>query len=126
MEFISRLFCAFLSLFFGDFPFLLDDHIPVQEPFVQNSPKTPVSTQIDEEPILATPHFERWWNPTITSTPKPRRLVFGPERDVIIPERKAIGIQLPLNNYLSGLKVAGKSSNQAPLVAPVKRMGLRV
>jgi hypothetical protein len=118
MEFISRLFCAFLSLFFGDFPFPLDDHIPVQEPVV--------FTQIDEEPVLATPHFERWWNPTITSTPKPKRLFSGPESDVIIPEVRSIGIQLPLNNYLSGLKVAGKSLNQAPVMAPVKRMGLRV
>jgi len=122
MEFISRLFCAFLSLFFGDLPFPLDDHIPVQEPVVQNIP----SSQI-EEPILATPHFEKWWNPTTTSTPiKPKRLFSGPECDVVIPERKAVGIQLPLNNYLSNLKVAGKSSNQAPAMAPVKRMGLRV
>jgi hypothetical protein len=122
MEFISRLFCAFLSLFFGDLPFPLDDHIPVQEPVVQNIP----SSQI-EEPILATPHFEKWWNPTTTSTPiKPKRLFFGTEHDLVIPEVKAVGIQLPLNNYLRDLKVAGKSSNQAPVMAPVKRMGLRV
>jgi hypothetical protein len=123
MEFISRLFCAFLSLFFGDLPFPLDDHIPVQEPVLQ---KIPVISQI-EEPVLATPHFEKWWNPTTTSTPiKPKRLFFCPERDLVIPEVKAVGIQLPLNNYLSNLKVAGKSLNQAPVMAPVKRMGLRV
>jgi hypothetical protein len=121
MEFISRLFCAFLSLFFGDLPFPLDDHIPVQEPVLQNIPFK------IEEPILGTPHFEKWWNPTTTSTPiKPKRLFIGSERDVVIPEVKAVGIQLPLNNYLSNLKVAGKSSNQAPVMAPVKRMGLRV
>jgi hypothetical protein len=124
MEFISRLFCAFLSLFFGDLPFPLDDHILVQEPVPQN---ISVISQI-EEPILVTPHFERWWKPTITSTPiKPKRLLFGPECDVVIPEVKAVGIQLPLNNYLSNLKVAGKSSHQASAMAvPVKRMGLRV
>jgi hypothetical protein len=122
MEFVSRLFCAFLSLFFDDSPFLQDDHIPDQEPVIQNTPKA----QIEEKPILATPHFETWWKPTITSTPKHKRLFFGPGSDVVIPEVKAVGIQLPLNNYLSTLKVAGKSLKQAPVMAPVKRMGLRV
>jgi hypothetical protein len=122
MEFISRLFCAFLSLFFGDLPFPLDEHIPVQQPVLQNVPCSQI-----EEPILVTPHFEKWWNPTTTSTPiKPKRLFYDPERDVVVPEVKAVGIQLPLNNYLRDLKVAGKTSNQAPFMAPVKRMGLRV
>jgi hypothetical protein len=122
MEFISRLFCAFLSLFFGDSPFPMDDHIHVQDPVVPNTPKA----QIGVNPNLVTPHFESWWKPTITSTPKLKRLFFGPESDVVIPKVKAVGIQLPLNNYLSNLKVAGKSSNQAPVMVPVKRMGLRV
>jgi hypothetical protein len=122
MEFVSRLFCAFLSLFFGDSPFLQDDHIPDQKPVIQNTPKA----LIEAKPILATPHFETWWKPTVTSTPKPKRPLFGPESGVVVLEVKAVGIQLPLNNYLSNLKVAGKASNRAPVMAPVKRMGLRV
>jgi len=128
MEFISRLFGAFLSLFFADLPFPLDDydHIPVQDPVPQ---KNPVLPQI-EESFFLTPNFERRWNPAITSTPKPRRLFFGPESDVVIPEVKVVRVQLPLERYLRDLEATGgggKSSKQAPAVAaPVKRMGLRV
>ena len=128
MEFISRLFGAFLTLFFDDLPFPLDDHISVQEPVVvQHLPKTPVASKI-EESFFVTPNFERRWNPAVTSTPKPRRLFFVPERDEIIPEVKIVArAQLPLENYLSNLKATGcKPLDQAPAKAPVKRMGLRV
>jgi hypothetical protein len=130
MEFISRLFGAFLSLFFADLPFPLDDydHIPVQVPVVQNFLETPVLPQF-EESFFLTPNFERRWNPAITSTPKPRRLFFGPESDLVKPEVKIVKVQLPLERYLRDLEatVGGKSSKQAPATAaPVKRMGLRV
>jgi hypothetical protein len=123
MEFISRLFVAFLSLFFGDLPFPLDDLFPVQEPVLQ----TPAVSKI-EESFFVTPNFERRWNPAGTSTPKPRRLLFGPERDEIIPVVKVVvRAQLPLESYLSTLKATGsKPSDQAPAKAPVKRIGLRV
>jgi hypothetical protein len=129
MEFISRLFGAFLSLFFADLPFSLDDndHIPVQVPVPQNNPILP---QI-EKSFFLTPNFERRWNPIVTSTPKPGRLFFGPESDVVIPEVKVVRVQLPLERYLRDLEATGggggKSSKQATAVAaPVKRMGLRV
>ena len=129
MEFISRLFIAFFSLFFDDSPFPLDDHIPVQEPMIQNFLETPVASK-KELSFYLTPNFERRFNPAITSTPKlpPKRLFFGPKRGVKIPEGKVVvKAPLPLENYLSNLKATGcKSSDQAPIKAPVKRMGLRV
>jgi hypothetical protein len=130
MEFISRLFGAFLSLFFADSPFPLDDndHIPVQnqEPVVPNFLETPVKM---DESFLVSPNFERRWDPVFTSTPKTRRLFSGPKRDQVIPEWKVVKVQLPLERYLCDLKATGgcKSSKRAPAVAaPVKRMGLRV
>jgi hypothetical protein len=128
MEFISRLLSAFFSLFFGDVPFPEDDHIIVQEQVAQNSPISPASSLI-EESIQVTPEFEKWWCPSLTSTPKPRRLFFDPESDdEVIPQVKvSVGIQLPLNNYLRSLEVGGrKTLYQAPTAMPVKRMGLRV
>jgi hypothetical protein len=147
MEFISRLFIAFLSLFFDDLPFPLDDHIPSQEP-VQNFPQTPAFDQSDES-IFLTPDFEeRWspdfeegWSPVITSTPKRkavrRQLFMVPGENAIIAEVKApcvvvvppvVRAPLPLEGYLLSLKANGgnPSNLQAPSAAPVKRMGLRV
>jgi hypothetical protein len=125
MGIISRLFIAFFSLFFDDSPFPLDDHIPVQKPIVPNFLETPVASKM-ELSFFLTPNFERRWNPAVTSTPKPRRLFFGPEQNLIIPE-VVVKVQLPLENYLTNLKAAGcKSFDQAPTKAPVKRMGLRI
>jgi hypothetical protein len=139
MEFISRLFIAFLSLFFDDFDFPLDDHIPSQEP-IQNLSNTPAFDQGDES-IFVTPDFEKRWSPVITSTPKRkavrRQLFMVPEENMIIAEVKAPSVvfvppvvraPLPLEGYLLSLKANGgnPSELQAPSAAPVKRMGLRV
>jgi hypothetical protein len=140
MEFISRLFIAFLSLFFNNLPFPLDDHIPSQEP-IQNVPKTPAFDQGNES-IFVTPNFEKRWSPKITSTPIKRKAVrrqlfVVPEENEIIAEVKAPSVvvvpqivraPLPLEGYLLSLQANGgnPSKLQAPITAPVKRMGLRV
>jgi len=132
MEFISRAFGAFLTLFFDDLPFPLDDPIPQ----IPNFPKTPAFSRV-EQSFFVTPNFERRWNPGQTSTPKISKLASVPKRKKVVPEVKAppmvagplvYGVQLPLESYLLSCKVNGVKSaqKQVPGREPVKRMGLRV
>jgi hypothetical protein len=131
MEFISRVFGAFLTFFFEELPFPLDEPIP-QEPQISHFPKTPAFSQI-EQSIFLTPNFEKRWNPPITSTPKIRRVIFAPEQELALPEVKAPfavsgpvfrRAQLPLEGFLKSVKVDGI---KVPLhQIPVKRMGLRI
>lgn len=55
-------------------------------------------------------------------------MFFGPEHDMIFPKVKVVvKVQLLLENYMNNLKATVcKSSNQTPVLAPVKRMGLRI
>jgi hypothetical protein len=103
MEFISRLIVAFLSLFFGDDPFSLDDDFQVQEEeVVPNSPQTPDdSLQI---PGPTTPENRKWSPPVPRAPVRPRRLEFFPDLDV----------------------TARNSLYKAPAQVPLKRMGIRV
>jgi hypothetical protein len=101
MEFISQLFVALFSLFFGDCPFSLDDDFYVQEEEVfPKSPKTPNSLPA-QGPILLTPE-NRKWNPSIPSAPRrPRRLIF----EYVVAEKKIV---------------------VDPPQQPLRRMGIRV
>jgi hypothetical protein len=125
MEFISQLFVAFLSLFFGDSPFALDDGFIVHEK--EDIPKTP-KFRPAPQPFLLTPEMDRNWCPSFTSTPKPKRLFFVPDLDQTVAEKKIVlGPRLPLNAYLLHLEVTGTDTlHKAPTQVPIKRMGIRV
>jgi hypothetical protein len=129
MEFISRLFVALFSLFFGDYPFSLDDDFQVQEEEVfPNSPQTPDFLPA-QGPILLTPEMDRKWRPSSTSTPlRPRRLFFVPALDNVCVEQKTVvGPLLHLNKYLLNLEVTGGDTlYKAPSQVPLRRMGIRV
>jgi hypothetical protein len=103
MEFISRLFVALFSLFFGDYPFSLDDDFQVQEEEVfPNSPQqTPNSLPA---PGSMTPENRKWSPPMPCAPVRPRRLVFFTDLDV----------------------TAKNTLYKAPAQVPLKRMGIRV